>query len=107
MSTNKIINYQGQDFKDFINQKGLVLVDFFANWCGPCRKLAPILNELSQSEQGVVIAKVDIDEFRQLAIDHQVTHFPTLVLYKNQQEVARQVGFLEKPALLSFLKAHK
>ncbi|WP_349401969.1 thioredoxin [Candidatus Phytoplasma solani] len=107
MSTKNIINYQGQNFYDFINHKGLVLVDFFATWCSPCRKLAPILHEVAQETQDIFFVKIDIDLFRQLTIEQRVSSFPTLILYKDQEEVARRMGFLNKEELLSFVQVYK
>ncbi|AGL90932.1 Thioredoxin [Candidatus Phytoplasma australiense] len=107
MLTKKVISYQGQNFSDFINREGLVLVDFFAVWCPPCRKLEPILEEVARVQREVFFAKVDIDLFREVTLEQKVASFPTLILYKNQKEVARNNGFLDKEELLSFLQKHK
>ncbi len=76
----------GGDIMKIINEnefdstvgKGLVLVDFFANWCGPCKMLSPILEKLSTEYEDVEIVKVDIDQSQQLALQHQVQSIPTL-----------------------------
>lgn len=76
---------------------GAILVDFFANWCGPCKALTPILDELSQ-EMGekVTFAKLDIDEGGSSASKYQVTSVPTLILFKDGKEIDRLVGLREK-----------
>ena len=79
---------------------GLKVVDFFATWCGPCKMLTPILEELSEEMQdSVEFIKIDIDESMELAMEYQVTTVPTLVFIKDGQEVARKIGFSPKAAL--------
>ncbi|MEI6970505.1 MAG: thioredoxin [bacterium] len=77
-----------------------VLVDFWAEWCGPCRALAPALDELSVEMAGKLkVVKVDIDENRQLAVQFNVASIPTLLLLKEGKEQARMVGLMSKVAL--------
>lgn len=71
-----------------------VLVDFYAQWCGPCQMAAPILEKLAQEYAGrVKIVKVDVDQNRELVQQYQVMSIPTVVVFKNGQEVERKVGF--------------
>lgn len=73
--------------------KGVVLVDFHANWCGPCRMLAPILEQVDKEIQGKAnIAKVDIDTEQNTASQFQITSVPTMILFKDGKEVKRIVG---------------
>lgn len=90
-----------QDTKD-----GLVLVDFWAEWCGPCRMVAPIVEELSNEMPGVKFAKVNVDENQRIAQTLGITAIPTLVLYKDGQPVDRVVGLLPKPQLKNFINKH-
>ncbi len=77
-----------------------VLVDFFATWCGPCKMLAPVIEELSVEQTGKVkVVKVDVDEVEAAAMDYGVMSIPTLILFKNGQPVAQQVGVVPKSAL--------
>ncbi|MCH9614416.1 MAG: Thioredoxin [Chlamydiia bacterium] len=83
---------------------GVVLVDFFAEWCGPCRMLAPVVEELSKEMDNVTFCKLDIDQHSKPAGNHQVTSIPTLLLFKDGTEVARSVGLKDKEALAEFVK---
>jgi thioredoxin 1 len=78
-----------------------VLVDFWAAWCGPCRMVAPVLEEIAKEKAGsLTVAKVDVDANPGTARDYQVVSIPTLILFKNGQPVKRIVGAKSKPALL-------
>lgn len=95
-----------ENFEESV-KSGVTLVDFYAEWCGPCRMLSPILEELSAEESGVRFAKVDVDNAQKLATNHQVTSVPTLVLYKDGKEVDRILGLRDKEALKSFVSSAK
>lgn len=74
-----------------------VLVDFFATWCPPCRKLAPIVEEIAEDYAGrVKVAKLNIDEARSVAIKYGVSSIPTLILFKNGEPAHRIVGYVPK-----------
>ena len=81
-----------------------VLVDFWAEWCGPCKAIAPILEEIASEMEGKLkIAKVDVDSNQQLALAHQVMSIPTLVLFQNGEASKRLVGAKSKKDLLDEL----
>ena len=86
--------------------KGRVLVDFFATWCGPCKMLSPLLEEIDQrGEAGdLLIVKVDVDEAGMIAGKYGIQSIPTLMLFENGQVVKNALGYMPKPQLLSFLK---
>jgi len=83
-----------------------VVVDFYATWCGPCRLITPILEELSGRMDSVRFVKVDIDESPDVAQKYAVTGVPTLVVFKGGEEADRKVGALPKPALESWVQQY-
>jgi thioredoxin 1 len=84
-----------------------VLIDFWAEWCGPCKVIAPILEQIADEYDGrIKIAKVDVDQNNQMAMQLGVQSIPTLILFKNGQAVERWVGSLPKDRLLSRLLPH-
>jgi thioredoxin 1 len=101
-----IINATDQTFNNETNE-GLVLVDFWAPWCGPCKMIAPVLEELD-SEMGdkVKIVKVDVDENQETAAKFGVMSIPTLLVFKNGEVVDKVVGFQPKEALAERLSQH-
>jgi thioredoxin 1 len=103
MSVKKI---NSSEFNDLINNN-VVLVDFFANWCGPCKMLSPIVEELSNEINDVVFAKIDVDESSNVASDYKVMSIPTLILFKNGKMVNKTVGFQSKEDLKRFILENK
>lgn len=92
------------DFEEIISN-GLVLVDFFATWCGPCKMLAPVLEELaSEYEEKLTILKVDVDEFSSIASKYSIYSIPTLLLFKDGEFVKKSVGFKDLDALKTFIE---
>lgn len=86
---------------------GVTLVDFYADWCGPCRMLTPVLEEVAKEIKGkATIAKIDIDQAQKTASSFQVTSIPTLVLFKNGKEVGRLVGLRDKDTIKDFILKH-
>lgn len=97
-----IINTNNNNFNEIL-KNDIVLVDFFANWCGPCKMLSPIIEELSNEINDVTFAKVNIDESNEIASTYGVTSIPTLVLFKNGKAISKSVGFISKEELKSFI----
>ena len=97
-----------QSFEEKVTQSSdVVLVDFFATWCGPCKVLAPTIIELTSHYDGrVVVGKVDVDQHQQLAKDHSIQSLPTLVIYKEGKEVERIIGLVEKSRIQGALDKH-
>ena len=92
-------------FTEMLQSKKPVLVDFFAEWCGPCKTLAPILKEVKHAiGDNASIIKVDVDKNQQTAAQFQVQSVPTLIIFKNGKVVWRQSGVIPKGTLVSILK---
>jgi thioredoxin 1 len=91
---------------DVLNSETPVLVDFWAEWCGPCRMIAPALEEIAQELQGkVTIAKVNIDEEPEWASKYNVRSIPTMLVFKGGEKVAEKLGAAPKSALKSWVEA--
>jgi len=89
--------------QEVLNSEIPVLVDFWATWCGPCRMLAPVLEDLAKELDGFVkVGKVNIDEEMGLAMKYRVEVIPTLMLFKNGELVKKTSGFMEKEEIKSF-----
>lgn len=85
-------------------EKGTTLVDFYADWCGPCRMLAPVLEKVSKDIHGqATVAKLDIDHAQRIASTFQVTSVPTMILFKDGKEVGRLVGLRDAETVKDFI----
>ena len=92
---------------DVLDAKAPVLVDFWAEWCGPCKMIAPILDEVSGSYNGKLkITKVNVDDNREIPAKFGIRGIPTLMLFKDGQLAATKVGALSKSQLTAFLDSH-
>ncbi len=94
-----IIHLENQKFDDLIKEK--VLVDFYADWCGPCKMLAP---ELEKVDSKLSVVKVNVDEFEDIAREYGVMSIPTLILFDNGKPVKQNIGFADKKKIESFIK---
>lgn len=100
----EIIN--GKNFEEK-TKKGVVLVDFFANWCGPCKMMSPLLEEVSKTlEDKAKIYKVDVDEDEDLARSFGIMSIPTLILFVDGKKVEKHVGLMMKQDLMEMLEKH-
>ncbi len=102
----KIINTS--QFKTSVEEnKGVVVVDFFATWCGPCKMLAPVFEQAGEEMKNeATFLKVDIDESLELAQQFQVTTVPTVMVFKDGKQVDKFVGFMPKEAIVQKVKSH-
>lgn len=105
MASDLIQHVSDSSFEaDVLQSNGLVLVDYWAEWCGPCRMIAPVLDEVAQDYQGkLTVAKVNVDENREIPAKFGIRGIPTLMLFKDGQAVATKVGALNKAQLTAFI----
>ncbi|MBC6996986.1 thioredoxin [Cytophaga sp. FL35] len=94
-------------FSELMNSEKPLLVDFFAEWCGPCKMMPPILKEVKdQLGEDVTIVKIDVDKNQQMAAKYQVRGVPTLILFKNGEIKWRQSGVMDANSLTQIIKSH-
>lgn len=104
---NKVIHYieNGQIINEVTKSEKLVIVDFFATWCVPCQMMSEVLRDTEKEYEDVIeVFKVDIDENQETAIRYDVTSMPTLVFFKDGEEVERKIGYIEKEELVSIIE---
>lgn len=90
--------------KEVLNSEKTVLIDFYADWCGPCKMLSPVVEQFASENEKIKVVKINVDDEQDLAIEYGVMSIPTLVVIKNGQEVNRQVGLVSKDDILNLVK---
>ncbi len=102
----EIIYGDNQNFDDLIKE-GFVFVDFFASWCGPCKMLSPVLEEIANENPDLKIVKIDVDKVQEIAIRYNVMSIPTLILFKDGKVLTQRLGFVPKEVLLKWILSNK
>ncbi len=104
MAEETIKSLREETFKKDI-EKGVTLVDFYADWCGPCRMMAPILEKIATEVKGkAIVAKLDIEKAQTTASHFQISSIPTLILFKDGKEVGRLIGYRSGDEIKAFIK---
>ena len=98
----KLIKTEEEFNREIMNDK--VVVDFFANWCGPCKILAPIVEEVSNELEKITFIKVDIDEIESLPRQFDIMSIPTLLVFEKGELIKRHTGYMDKDELVQFIK---
>ena len=98
-----VVEINSQNFKNEVeNNEGITVVDFYANWCGPCRKLSPIMEEVeSELSSKVKFVKINTDDNIETAKQYQISGLPTLLVFKNGEPQERMVGLMPKSSIIS------
>ena len=100
-----MLELNNEDFNEEIKDK-LVLVDFYATWCGPCRMMHPIIEEVAK-EENIKVIKVDVGKHDELARNYGIMSIPTIILFQNGNLVEKNIGFIPKEQLLTMIKNYK
>ncbi len=88
-------------------KSGIVLIDFYADWCGPCKMMEPVIDELASEMEGkAVIAKVNVDEYSDIASRYQIFSIPTFIIFKDGKEIERMIGAVGKSGILDKLQGY-
>ena len=100
-----ILKVNSQNFEEeVLKSEKPVLVDFYADWCGPCKMLSPIVDEVAQENEDIKVVKVNVDDSQDLAMKYQVMSIPTLVVIKEGNEINRSVGLIDKNQVINMIK---
>lgn len=100
-----VLKITSENFEsEVINSKEPVMIDFFANWCEPCKMMSPVIDEIAEELQNIKVGKINVDENQDLAMKYNVMSIPTIVIIKDGKEIKRFVGVQDKENLIKDLK---
>ena len=97
------IKVNKSNFEEIKNSQKPVLLDFYADWCGPCRMVGPIIEEIANERDDIVVGKINVDEEEELAVKFGIESIPTLIIVKGGEVVAKQIGYNAKAIVDSFI----
>jgi len=103
----KLINANQEEFQQILDsEKNILLVDFYANWCGPCKTLSPELEKVSEEVENVTVVKINVDENPELSAKYGIRNLPTVIVIKEGQQVDKFVGLQNKDKIIEILNRH-
>lgn len=91
------------NFNEITNTNKTVLLDFWATWCGPCRMIAPIVEEIANERDDIIVGKINVDEENKLAKEFGIMSIPTLIVMRNGEVIQKSIGYMEKDRILALL----
>ena len=97
------INFEEYN-NEVLKSDKLVLIDFFATWCGPCKMLAPVIEQIANENEDVMVVKVDVDKHPEIAKEHGILSIPTIEIYKESKLIDKAIGYLSEEELEDLLK---
>ena len=108
LASEKVMILNDSNFSQVISETTLpILVDFWAEWCGPCKMIGPVVEKIAEEFEGKVqVAKLDVDENHSIASNYKVVSIPTLILFKEGKEIERSIGYKNEEELRSLLNKH-
>ena len=98
-----VIHLENNNFNEIINNNKFVVVDFFANWCGPCKMLSPVIEDLSNEMSNITFLKVNVDNNSEIAEQFQIMSIPALIFFKDGKVISKTVGFQPKETLKKYI----
>ena len=101
----EILKVNNQNFEEeVLKSQKPVLVDFYADWCGPCKMLSPVVDKVAEESEDIKVVKINVDEAQDLAMKYQVMSIPRLVVIKRGKEIKRSVGLVDKNEIMNMIK---
>ena len=100
-----IVHITKENFQTLAAGEKPLLIDFWATWCGPCKMIAPFIEEIASEREDIIVGKIDVDQEMDLAMQFRITSIPTLILLKNGEIAATMVGYRPKADILKMLNA--
>ena len=101
----EVLKISADNFKkEVLEESKTVVVDFYADWCGPCKMISPVVEAVAKENEQAKFVKINVDDAQELAMEYNIMSIPTLVVIKNGEEVNRTVGLLDKSELLELIK---
>ena len=99
-----VVHVTGDTFEqEVLKAEGKVLVDFWAGWCGPCQMMGPIVDEVAEERNDIIIGKLNVDTQPEIAMRYNVMSIPTLILFENGEEAQKSIGLISKEELLELI----
>ena len=99
-----VVHVTGDTFEqEVLKAEGKVLVDFWAGWCGPCQMMGPIVDEVAEERNDIIIGKLNVDTQPEIALRYNVMSIPTLILFENGEEAQKSIGLISKEELLELI----